>query len=97
MEQRTKELLWAFFSPETAGEQDDLRRSIRRLSDEHRGAARSGLAQVLRSQSLTVKSFYDITDTDLEIETEDEVYAEIAKAYEFLFDEPAPAFEGRSS
>ncbi len=97
LDEKAKDFLGAYFDPEMAGLEDRQRHTLWNVPGDYRERVQVGLADLLRTRSITVKEFYDITDTYLDVETEDEVYAEIAKAYEFLFDQPAPAFEGQKS
>lgn len=92
MNEKAESILEGYFHPETADE--DWRKVLSGGSAEYRATIRTGWADLLRTRSLSLKEFYDLTDTDLEIETDDELYAEIAKAYEHLFGEPAPPYQG---
>ncbi|WP_152360140.1 hypothetical protein [Microlunatus speluncae] len=92
MNEKALDILAGYFDPESADA--DWRKSLWNSSTEYRESIRDGWAALLRTRTLSLMEFYDLTRTDLEYETEDQVYADIAKAYEHLFGEPAPTYQG---
>lgn len=95
MNEKAMSILAGYFDPETADE--DWRDILSGWSAEYRETIRSGWAELLQTRSLSLRQFYNLTRTDLDYETEDQVYADIAKAYEHLFGEPAPPYSGQQS
>lgn len=87
MDERVRRFITAFYGPELRGQWADLKASVLARPG-YRETIRSGLAEILASRPFTADDWRRLTYAD--VETDDEVYAEIAEGYRFLFPEDAP-------
>jgi hypothetical protein len=91
MDEQAKVFIKAYFSPELAGDREELNDSLRNSSAEYRKRIKDGLAELLRTRSIPLVKFSRLTDSSYE--SEDELYADIAASYEAMFGEPAPQYD----
>ena len=88
MNEKVELFIKGYFSPEMTGRQWRLVESLKKSSAAYRDTVKSGLAELLATRDMTIDYFWNLTSADYS--DMDEVYAEIAKAYEDLFNESAP-------
>jgi hypothetical protein len=82
MDERVRNFISAFFGPELHGQWADLKASVL-ARPAYRETIRDGLAEILRTRPFNVDDWRRLTYAD--VATDDEVYAEVAKGYRFLF------------
>jgi hypothetical protein len=88
MNEKVELFIKGYFSPEMVGRQRRLVESLKKSSADYRDTVKSGLAELLITRGMTIDYFWNLTSADYG--DMDEVYAEIAKVYEDLFNESAP-------
>ena len=83
MDQRVRNFITAFFSIDMLDQWPELKSSVVNSPPEYREVLRQGLAGILARRPYTVGEWQKLTYAD--VETADEVYAEVARGYRFLF------------
>ena len=78
-----------YFGEETARHRDAMRESYARVRPDARERVRSGLAELIRSRSLSVDDFWRVTW--VRFADEDEMYREFEAVYTEFFGDERPA------
>jgi hypothetical protein len=83
MDPAVRRFISAYFSEELINDRPEMRTSLDNSSAEHREKIKSGLAEIIRTRSLSPQEFWELTF--VMYPDEDALYKEIEDAYEFLF------------
>lgn len=88
MDDNLESFLASYFSPELAEDRERIHANASNWFPHYRAAVKTGLAELLRTRSLSLDEFCLLTDASYD--SEDDVYADIARAYESIFGDSAP-------
>jgi hypothetical protein len=83
MDPAVRRFIRAYFAEEQTNDRPAMRTSLHNSDLEHREKIRDGLAELIRTRSLSPDEFWELTF--VEYPDEDALYKEIEDAYEFLF------------
>lgn len=91
MDAKTKSFIGSAFGPDYANEPEDLRRGVRHsLANPGRFTEttviqRDGFAELLRTREMSLGEWGEITEEIFSFSSEDDLYAFLAKAYDYFF------------
>ena len=89
MNEQVSLFLEGWFSADAKGDPEADRRSIHNSSADYQRTVRDGLAEIIRTRSLTTDEFWEITFVALD--SEDELYRQLQEAYDYVYGDDRPA------